>query len=79
MNKRELKLLEKAFESEVNSALNGGVHLLQTKSMIANKLVNDGMLEKRTITLEGRFPVVIEGYELTHAGRLGYCSSLPEP
>jgi hypothetical protein len=25
------------------------------------------------ITLGGRFPVVVKGYALTHAGRLAYC------
>lgn len=73
MNKREKELLERAFGQEVESALNGGAHLIQTRSDIAKKLVDDGLLRESEITLQGKFPVKIKGYELTEAGRLAYC------
>lgn len=69
MNKRELALLEKAFVAEM-----GGVPL-QTKSKLAEKLVDDGMLERVYHVLEGRPPVIIKGFGLTHAGRYEYGKS----
>ncbi len=69
----ELKILENAFLAEINSGR--GCHLLQTKGKTAKKLADDGMLNKRKITLGGKFPVTVEGYELTHAGRITYCDS----
>jgi len=41
---------------------------------LADKMVADGLLRKAEITLPGGpLPVRVEGYELTHAGRLAYC------
>lgn len=80
MNKRELALLEKAFSAEIDSAFNkGGIHLLQTKAKkLAEKLVNEGYLEKRTLQRKaGVLTMTITGYELTHLGRLTYCVSCP--
>ena len=73
MNKKELKLLERAFAQEVESALNGGLHIIQTRSDLAKKLVDDGLLREAEITLSGSLPVIVKGYELTEAGRLAYC------
>lgn len=73
MNKRELAILEKVFEAEIDTGRL--THLFQTKSKIAEKLVDDGMLNKRSHVIGGRFPVTIEGYELTNAGRFMYCDS----
>lgn len=78
MTKKELDLLESAFSAEVDSAMSGGPPILQTKSEVAEGLVKDGLLEKRQAYLLGWFPVVIEGYQLTHAGRLAYCESCKE-
>jgi hypothetical protein len=75
MRKRELDLLGKAFNAEIDSAINKGIGLFQTKSKLAEKLENDGLLKKETIILDGKFPVKIEGYSLTHAGRMTYCMS----
>jgi len=49
--------------------------LMQTEQTeLADKMVADGLLRKAEITLPGGpFPVRVEGYELTHAGRLAYC------
>lgn len=74
MNKRELNLLERVFESEITAALTrSGLHLYQTRSKIAKKLERDGLLCERRTLLPGRFPVEVVGYELTHAGRIAYC------
>jgi len=77
MNRQELKILERAFECEINAALteNFGCHLLQTKSKIAKKLADEGYLTFEKLVINGRFPIVIEGYALTHVGRFTYCDS----
>lgn len=76
MNKRTLDLLEKAFEAQVNAALNGGTDLIQTKSKLAQQLVEDGLLVKDTQMLPG-WPsaITIEGYRLTDLGHATYCFS----
>ncbi len=77
MNKNEISLLEKAFDAEVSAALNNtGIHLMQTKSKLAEKLVEDGFLRKASIRMRGgAFPCTVDGYELTEAGRMAYCLS----
>jgi hypothetical protein len=75
MNKRELKLLENIYESEISGAINGGVGLFQTKSRLAEKLEDDGYIVKDSVKLYDSFPVTVEGYRLTHYGRYIYCAS----
>lgn len=75
MDKRSLNLLEKAFSAEIAEGADGGVGLMQTKSKLAEKLVEEGYLVKGEETLGGRFPVKIKGYRLTHLGRITYCST----
>jgi hypothetical protein len=76
MNKKSLKLLEQVFLCEINSALSkDGIGLFQTKNKLADQLVSEGYLERKTVLLPGRFPVSISGYELTHLGRFTYCAS----
>lgn len=76
-NKKELALLEKAYEAEIDYALGGCfTHIIQPKkTKTLQKLVDDGKLERAETVLGGRFPVVISGYVLTHFGRLSYCAS----
>lgn len=77
MNKRDLALLEKAFEAEIGAALNGTPRVMQTKSARAEVLVAEGLLLKSEEVWRG---VRMKGYELTHAGRFLYCdyaASLP--
>lgn len=75
MKKNEFNILERAFESEVNYSLHKiPSHLMQTKSKIADKLVEDGFLRKCSVRLNGPFPCTVDGYELTHSGRIAYCS-----
>ena len=70
MTKADLKILENAFEREMR----GG--LLQTKSKRAIELANHGFLEfveHREQTGLGIF--IVEGYNLTHKGRIAYCET----
>lgn len=76
MSKPMLKMLERAFEVEIDSALEGGCDLLQPKNKkLAEEMVQDGYLIEGEYTIAGRIPVVIKGYRLTHLGRLTYCST----
>lgn len=78
MNKQSLALLEKAFTEEVNEGLHGGIGIMQSKSKLATKLLEDGYLVEASKTVGGRFPVVVKGYRLTHLGRMEYCQSCTE-
>lgn len=74
MKKTELAILEKAFNAEINAALCAhGIHLFQTKSKVAKKLMEEGYLRFAHTEFQG---MTISGYELTHLGRLTYCSSV---
>lgn len=76
MNKRELALLERAFAAEIDAAGGGALtHLIQPRGKLAEKLVADGLLRANQVTLAGRFPVAIKGYELTELGRMTFCMS----
>ena len=77
--KAEIALLEKAFSAEIEGAMNKCPRLMQTKSKLAVKMVDEGLLTRVTENF-GRPPFVVrlEGYELTHAGRLLYCLSCPD-
>lgn len=75
LTKKELDLLEKIFKAEINGALNGGIQIYQTKSKLAKKLLDEGLIKKVSTTLNGQFPVTIEGYMLTLFGNLSYCMS----
>lgn len=74
MKKSELAILEKAFAAELNGAVSPSrIHVFQTRSKVAKKLMDEGYLRFVETSYAG---VRISGYELTHAGRLAYCSSL---
>ena len=75
MNTKEMRLLEKAFDAEVHAALSGGMHLIQSRTKLAEKMVADGMLAEKSIAIGGRFPVEVKGLELTELGRMTYCMS----
>lgn len=74
MNKKELAILEKAWMEEIYN----DIPIIQTKSKIAAQLADEGYLEWKEVTLCGAIPVVIRGYQITHAGILAYCLSLPD-
>lgn len=72
MNKQQLRILERAFEAEVRGALNGGPTVLQTRSKLAEQLVEDGFLDR----VSEKFGAVrVDGYGLTEAGHAFYCMS----
>ncbi len=75
MDKRSLNLLEMAYQAEINGAVNGGIGLIQSKSKLARKLVEDGYLQDAITIIKGAFPVTVEGYCLTHLGRMTYCAT----
>lgn len=75
MNKKELDVLEKCFEAEINRAVNGGVGLFQTQSKVAKKLEEEGFLVRDEVVMKGVFPVIIKGYRLTISGNFTYCTS----
>jgi hypothetical protein len=79
LTKPELALLEKAFAAEIDAALGGSaVHVIQSKSKVAAKLVEDGLLERATMNLGRRDAlgaIIVNGLQLTHAGRFAYCST----
>lgn len=72
MNKKELDILEKAFDAQAVSAFNKGFGIIQTKSKTASKLCDDGYLENVVINYMN---VKIKGYALTLKGMLAYCFS----
>ena len=71
MTKAEMQMLEKVWLAEVENRLP-----FQTKSKVAQKLVDDGMLQPDVTTISG---IKIEGFALTHAGRFTYCNSCEDP
>ena len=76
MDKQKLKLLEKAFAAEIDSALNKHqVGIMQSNSKLATELVESGYLQESYVKLGGRFPVTITGFSLTEMGRITYCES----
>lgn len=75
MKKTELEILGRAFDAEIAWSLKiQFCHLLQTKSKLAKKLVDEGYLRFTKEEFTGG--LTIEGYELTHLGRIEYCTSV---
>lgn len=74
MNKKELALLEKVFESEID----GGVY--QRESKLLQSLHDRGYVIKisKTVGKDIFGSIVITGYVLTFQGNYAYCSSLRE-
>jgi len=73
MNKKELDILEKAFEADIASALNNNLFpIIQTKSKTAKKLCDDGYLREISFIYGN---VKITGYALTDIGHFAYCDS----
>jgi len=73
VTKKDLNLLERAFSAEISAAIAGLPRVMQTKATArADALVLCGMLNKCVELWHG---IKIEGYELTHAGRIAYCDT----
>lgn len=76
MKPHEMKVLERAFEQEIKSALDGTPLCIQSiPKKLAQKLVDDGLMEAHTETFKG---VKLEGHVLTHLGRMAYCMTCEE-
>lgn len=73
VNKKEIAVLGKAFAAEVEDAITHSPRLFQGRGKVIEKLVAGGLLRKKSERLGGRFPITIEGYELTSFGRVSYC------
>jgi hypothetical protein len=69
VTKATIKLLEKVFAAEVAG------HLFQSKSKQMKALEEDQYVEMVQDTLgKDRFgPIIVEGWALTHRGRITYC------
>lgn len=65
-----MRALERVFAAEIEDRLP-----FQSKAVIFKTLCEEGLLEPMERRFGGRFPVVVKGYQLTHAGRLMYCSA----
>jgi hypothetical protein len=74
--KRALRALENVFAAEIDNRLP-----FQSKAAIYKQLRDEGLLQDMVITLGpgSSFAVTVRGYQLTHAGRLTYCLSCPDP
>lgn len=71
IGKAKLRALEKVFAAEVENRLP-----FQSKAKLFRQLCDDGLLEPMQRKFgSGAFAVVINGYQLTHAGRFAYCST----
>ena len=70
-SKQHLKALEKVFAAEIECRLP-----FQSKAAVYNELRLDGMVEHVTVKMG---IVRVEGYELTHRGRIAYCAECPDP
>jgi len=68
--KKTIKALESVFEAEIEDRLP-----FQSKALIYLDLCDDGLVAPMERTFGGRFPVIVKGWQLTHAGRFVYCSS----
>jgi len=72
--KQELRLLEKAFAAEIEYALERKekfcLPFMQTKSKLAEKMVEDGLLQHAEMTVGG---IHFKGYAQTYYGNMLYC------
>ncbi|ENQ3275187.1 hypothetical protein ACEOXS_005225 [Escherichia coli] len=76
MNKKQLAILEKAWDAQISYALKEQAPpIIQTKSKIARQLCDGGFLNEVEIT---RQMVTFKGYEINHHGIAAYCSHLPD-
>lgn len=70
MTKKKLVALERVYAAEIEDRLP-----FQSKALIYLDLCDEGLLAPMERTFGGRFPVVVKGWQLTHAGRIAYCAS----
>ena len=70
VSKSVIAALEKVFAAEIEGRLP-----FQSKAKIYERLCNEGLVAPMERKFGGRVPVSVSGYELTHAGRIVYCSA----
>jgi hypothetical protein len=72
MTKAEIKALERVFAAEIENRLP-----FQSRAKIFQRLAADGMIEPMDRRFNGdRFGlIIVNGWQLTHLGRLAYCTS----
>jgi hypothetical protein len=73
--KRVLTALGQVFAAEIEGRLP-----FQSRAKIMRELCEQGLLEpmERILGVGTWFPVIVRGYQLTHAGRITYCQSCDE-
>lgn len=71
MTKRELDLLEKVFQAQLEG------RLFQTRSKLAKQMDEDGyiMADKKTLGVDCFGQIIVRGYILTVKGNYAYCTS----
>jgi hypothetical protein len=69
VKKSDLRILEKIFAEEINGSLYYG------KAKRLEWLDENGYIEKVKFVLRGHPSVSVEGWALTHKGRIEYCES----
>lgn len=76
LTRKQLDALEKVWAAEIDGHLP-----FQSRAKIYKQLCTDGLLSPMERRFGGgeAFSVLCTGYQLTHAGRLAYCSSCSEP
>lgn len=73
ISKQQLRILEKVFLAEIEDRL-PCQFMRKSQVDVVKALVRQNLIAPMTITIPGRFPVEVSGYQLTHAGRFLYCS-----
>lgn len=77
MNKKELDLLKKVYDLEIDN------NIYQGKSKLVQTMVKTGHLETVEFTIPADrscpFPVFVTGFKLTDLGRYAYCAALKLP
>lgn len=71
LKKQDFILLARVFRAEIENRLPAQIG----KSKAITALHNRGYIEPMTITLGGGLPVIVKGWNLTHAGRFTYCQN----
>lgn len=76
LNKTQLAFLGKLMHAEVIASLNPSrLHVVQGHGKVVEGLKDKDMIRETTVTLRGRFPVKITGWEMTELGRMTFCMS----
>ena len=68
--KATIQALERVWAAEIEGRLP-----YQSKARVYEKLRDEGLVETMQRHFGGRFAVTVTGWQLTHAGRLLYCSN----